>query len=80
LHIQHLNEPKFLSLAAWDGPTLDLDYEDFDNKELAPYYKLIGQSPIVGSYKAAQEYISKLSSIRSPLRMYDPGLADILNQ
>jgi MoaA/NifB/PqqE/SkfB family radical SAM enzyme len=78
LIINYLTDPSFFSLEAWDGPTIDLNKNDFVTRGLSEYYDLLGSSPKEGSYQQAKQYIKSLNQVRSLPTYIDPIISLML--
>ena len=73
-----LSEPYYMSLTSWDGKKPNVDYEQYNKRELTEYLKLIGKSPVAGSKDKLLNYINTMSQVRQPLESFNTELHDFL--
>jgi MoaA/NifB/PqqE/SkfB family radical SAM enzyme len=71
-------KPEYISLANWDGPFPFVDKSEFESREVLGYLDMIGVTPQIGNKDKLCDYIDSLSTVRMPLKDYNPKLFEFL--
>jgi sulfatase maturation enzyme AslB (radical SAM superfamily) len=74
-----LAEPWFMDIRHWDNTTDFINTKNISNQQTQELVNLVGTTPTNGASAELSKYIKQFDTIRTPLRHYDPVLAQVLD-